>query len=150
MKDMAQPDGGVFTHEIRVGWGDCDPAKIAYTGRLPDFALQTIDAWWEHLMGYGWFEMNLEKGYGTPFVHLSCEFRSPVTPKHRLICKLKPARLGTSSLEFDFAAYQGGVPCYDARLVSVFIDPDGVRKIPAPDHVRAAIEPLVAATGSVR
>jgi hypothetical protein len=53
---------GRLPHEIRVGWGDCDPAKIAYTGRCPISALQTIDAWWEHLMGYGWFEMNLEHG----------------------------------------------------------------------------------------
>ena len=30
----------------RVGWGDCDPARIAFTGRLAAFALEAIDAWW--------------------------------------------------------------------------------------------------------
>ena len=24
----------IFVHEIRVGWGHCDPAQIAYTGHL--------------------------------------------------------------------------------------------------------------------
>ena len=73
-----------FIHEIRVGWGDCDPARIAYTGRLPAFALEAIDAWWEHqLGGDGWYQMELDRGTGTPFVHMSIDFRSPVTPRHR-------------------------------------------------------------------
>ena len=50
MTDQIAPAGegsgpDTFVHEIRVGWGDCDPAKIAYTGRLPAFALEAIDAW---------------------------------------------------------------------------------------------------------
>ena len=51
---MSQPDDAAFTHEIRVGWGDCDPARIAYTGHIPGWALQAIDAWWEaHLVLLG-------------------------------------------------------------------------------------------------
>ena len=151
MKDLTPPVvDGVFTHEIRVGWGDCDPAQIAYTARLPDFGLRTIDAWWEAILGYGWFEMNLEKGWGTPFVHLACNFKSPVTPRHRLVCKLKPVRLGRSSLAFDLAAYQNGVHCFDGDFVSVFVDSTTFESIAPPDHVREVIEPLIAATGSVR
>lgn len=141
---------GVFNYRIRVGWGDCDPAQIAYTARLPNFGLQTIDAWWEALMGYGWYEMNRDKGFGTPFVHLSCDFRAPVTPRHPLICKLKPVKLGTRSLEFDFAGFQDGVHCYDGRYVSAFVNTTTFRPIAAPEDVRAAIEPLVAASGTVR
>lgn len=78
-----------FVYEIRVGWGDCDPARIAYTGRLPAFALEAIDAWWEHhLDGDGWYQMELDRGTGTPFVHMSIDFRSPVTPRHRLMCEV--------------------------------------------------------------
>ena len=141
---------GVFTHLIRVGWGDCDPAQIAYTGRLPDFGLIAIDAWWEALMGYGWFVMNAQKGFGTPFVHLSCDFRAPVTPRHPLVCRLKPVKLGASSLEFDFAGFQDGVHCYDGRYVCVFVDSASFRTIPAPADLRQAIAPLIAATGSLR
>lgn len=32
-------------HDIRVTWGDFDPARIACTGRLPWFALDAINAW---------------------------------------------------------------------------------------------------------
>ena len=43
-----------FVHRIRASWADCDPAKIVYTGRLAWFALEAINAWWEHHGGAGW------------------------------------------------------------------------------------------------
>ena len=103
---MADASGSaVFEHEIRVGWGDCDPARIAYTGRLPVFALEAIDAWWEHVLGGdGWYQLELDRGFGTPFVHLSLDFRAPVTPRHRLKCEVWPTRLGRTSISFRMAS----------------------------------------------
>lgn len=141
---------GVFTRRIQVGWGDCDPAGIAYTARLPDFGLQTVDAWWREVLGYGWYEMNLDHGFGTPFVHLSFDFRAPVTARHGLDCRLKPVRLGTTSLEFDLAGYQDGTHCFDGCMISVFVDSRKLTKIPAPAEVRSRVAPLVAAEGRVR
>ena len=47
--DSASGASPPFVHFVRVGWGDCDPARIAFTGRLAAFALEAIDAWWEHV-----------------------------------------------------------------------------------------------------
>ncbi len=44
-----------FTHTIHVRWSDCNPAKIAFTGRIPYFALEAIDAWWECVVGDDWY-----------------------------------------------------------------------------------------------
>ena len=137
-----------FEHEIRVTWGDCDPARIAYTARLPWFALDAINAWWEHHMdGQGWFQLELDRGVGTPFVHLSMDFRSPVTPRHRLICKTWPARLGTSSIEFRVDGYQDGVLCFEGRFVCVFTVARAATLTtqPAPPDIRAIVEPLIPA-----
>jgi len=133
-----------FVHEIRVTWGDCDPAKIAYTGRLPEFSLQAINAWWEHYLGGdGWYQMELDRNVGTPFVHLSLDFKSPVTPRHRLMCEVWPSRLGTSSIEFRVVARQDGIVCFEGRFVCVFIIADGFRSQPAPPDIREIVEPLV-------
>ena len=133
-----------FVHEIRVGWGDCDPARIAYNGHLPGFALQAIDAWWEHqLDGDGWYQMELDRGTGTPFVHMSIDFRSPVTPRHRLACSVWPVALGQKSVTFRVEARQDGTLCFEGKFVCVFIEPSDFSAKPAPADYRAVIEPLL-------
>ena len=135
-----------FVYEIRVGWGDCDPAKIAYTGRLPDFALSAIDAWWEHTLGGdGWYQLEMDRGFGTPFVHLSMDFRAPVTPRHRLMCETFPVRLGTKSITFRVLGRQDGVLCFEGTFTCVFSIAGTVTTQSAPPDIREIVEPLIRA-----
>ena len=133
----------VFIHTVDVRWADCDPARIAYTGRIPYFALEAIDVWWEHHVGEDWFRMNIDRNVGTPFVHLSIDFRSPVTPRHRLHCKVRLLRLGESSVRFSVHGFQDGTLCFEGQFVEVFVEAGGLTKIPAPEDIRQRLEPLV-------
>ena len=136
-----------FIHRINVTWSDCDPAKIAYTGRIPNFALDAINAFWEHhLGGDGWYQMELDRGYGTPFVHMSIDFSRPVTPRHTLLCKVVPTRLGNSSIEFEVTGKQDDKVCFVGKFVNVFIVSNEFEKRSAPDEIRALIEPLIASS----
>ena len=132
-----------FTHEIRVTWGDCDPAKIVYTARIPWFALDAINAWWEAHLGGGWYQMELDRNVGTPFVHMSLDFRAPITPRHRLICEVKPLKLGTSSITFGVNGTQDGTLCFEGKFVCVFITADRFEKRAAPDDIRDIVLPLI-------
>lgn len=133
-----------FVHVIRVGWGDCDPAQIAYTARIPAWSLEAIDAWWEHhLDGDGWYQMELDRKVGTPFVHMSLDFRRPVTPRHRLQCVVAPVRLGTSSIEFRVTGHQNDAMCFEGRFVCVFTRAESFRKQPVPRDIRDIVEPLI-------
>ncbi|WP_299773422.1 thioesterase family protein [uncultured Tateyamaria sp.] len=134
----------VFEHAIRVTWGDCDPAKIAYTGRMPWFALDAINAWWEaHLGGDGWYQLELDRNIGTPFVHMSMDFRSPVTPRHRLICSVWPSRLGEKSVTFRVDGHQNGVLCFEGTFTCVFVVADQFKSCSAPPELRAVIAPHI-------
>lgn len=133
-----------FVHEIRVAWGDCDPAKIVYTARIPWFALDAINAWWEHYTdGNGWYQMELDRNFGTPFVHMSLDFRAPITPRHRLMCEVWPVKLGDTSIEFHVDGRQDGVLCFEGRFVSVFMTADTFKRQSPPDDIRALVEPLL-------
>ncbi|MDU8943137.1 acyl-CoA thioesterase [Ovoidimarina sediminis] len=132
-----------YAHEIRVTWGDCDPARIVYTARIPWFALDAINAWWEGHLGQGWFQLELDRNVGTPFMHMSLDFRAPVTPRHRLICEVAPTRLGTSSIAFRVNGLQNGTLCFEGRFVCVFTVANEFRKRAAPDDIRALVEPLL-------
>jgi 4-hydroxybenzoyl-CoA thioesterase len=140
---MTQGDGfraEGFVWQRRIGFGDCDPARIAYTGRIPEFALEAIDAFWETLLdGDNWFRMNVDQGIGTPFVHMEFDFTAPITPRAALQCHVKPVSLGNSSVTFSVTGTQDGRECFAAEFVSVFVSSPGFSKIPVPERIRAAL-----------
>ncbi len=132
-----------FIHTIRVGWADCDPALIAYTGRLPCFALEAIDAWWEEHIGFDWYRLNIDRNVGTPFVHLDLDFKSPVTPRHPLDCEVRLRALGESSVTFQVIGRQDSIDCFAGNFVSVFVVADAFEPQSAPPDIRSVIEPLI-------
>lgn len=133
----------MFEHEIRVTWGDCDPANIVYSGRIPGFALEAIDAWWEHYLGDDWYRMEMDRNIGTPFVHMSLDFRSPVTPRHRLKLKVWPTSLGETSIGFHVSGYQNEKLCFEGDFVNVFVVSNEFRKAPPPKEIRELVMPLI-------
>ena len=129
-----------FVWRRRVGFGDCDPPRIAYTGRIPEFALEAIDTFWEDLLdGDNWFRMNVDQGIGTPFVHMEFDFKAPITPRASLECQVKPISLGNTSLTFRVTGSQSGMECFIAHFVSVFVASPGLSKIRVPDRIRTAL-----------
>ncbi|MBS0126006.1 acyl-CoA thioesterase [Thetidibacter halocola] len=135
--------GDGFVHEIRVTWGDCDPAKIVYTARIPWFALDAINAWWEHHLGEGWYQLELDRGLGTPFVNMTLDFRAPITPRHRLLCAVRPVRLGETSISFEVLGRQDRVLCFEGRFTCVFVVAQDFRKCAPPDDIRDIVVPLL-------
>ena len=132
-----------FTHEITVGWADCDPAAIAFTGRIPYFALEAIDAFWREAVGADWYQLNLDQNIGTPFVHLSLDFSAPVTPRHRLTCTVEVSRLGNTSISFRVTGHQAATLCFQGNFTCVFVISDAMRPRRPPDAIRARIAPMV-------
>ena len=129
----------VFHHHIRIRWADCDPASIAFTGRIPYFALEAIVAWWEEHLGHDWYEMNVDKDIGAPFVHLSIDFRAPVTPRHILDCCVRLIKVGESSVRFSVVGRQDDAVCFKGEFVEVLTASAAHKKMPFPDAMRAKL-----------
>ncbi len=127
-----------FVHRCRVTWADCDVAQIAYTGRLPNFALDAIDAFWDATVGVDWYRMNLDYGIGTPFVRLAMDLHSPVTPRAPLDCAVAVARLGRSSIGFQVLGRQRERHCFTGDFVCVFVDATSFEKLEIPPAIRSA------------
>jgi len=141
---MADADGHAagarpFVHRVKVRWADCDPAQIAYTGRLPALALEAIEAWWEHHTGFDWYRINRDRGIGTPFVHMAMDFRSPVTPRHLLDFEVTVTKFGSRSITYSVRASQDDVLCFTGEFVIAFVDAPTFTSRPLPDDLRAAI-----------
>ncbi len=132
-----------FIHPIRIGWAHCDPAMIVYTGNIPGFALEAIDAWWEAKTGNNWFEMNVDMNTGTPFVHMTLDFRAPVTPRFMLHCEVRLLKIGTRSVRFGVKGFQDDKLCFEGEFVSVIVVADAMRPQAIPDRILRQISPLV-------
>jgi 4-hydroxybenzoyl-CoA thioesterase len=145
MSPSDSPRRPPFVHRITVRWADCDPAEIAYTGRLPYFALEAIESWWVEAVGLDWFAMHAERNYGAPFVHIDLDFRAPVTPRFPLDCEVTPTRLGKSSIAFRVVGRQDGQLCFEGNFVSAFVTSKPFAGRTTPPEIRALIEPLLEA-----
>ncbi len=132
-----------FIHTIKVTWGDCDPAKIAYTGRIPNWCLDAINAFLDHHIGGGWYFQEIDHDMGMPFVSMSLDFRAPVTPRYPLECEVWPERLGTTSVTFRVVGRQNGTLCFEGSFVEVFIQASTFTKQAPPERVRSVLEALV-------
>lgn len=129
-----------FEHQTLIHWGDCDPANIVYTGRIPNFCLDAIDAYLGDRAGGGWFIQENDNNMGMPFVRMEIDFRHPVTPRHPLVCRVWPAKIGTSSVTFRVEGRQDGVVCFEGLFIEVVTVADKFAKQPIPDHLRSVLE----------
>lgn len=142
VREIAAPAAALpppFVHRCRVTWADCDVAQIAYTGRLPNFALEAIDAFWDAALGVDWYRMNLDYGVGTPFVRLEMDFHSPVTPRWPLDCQVAVTRLGRSSIGFRVTGRQEERDCFTGNFVCVFVNATTFETLEIPDNLRTAV-----------
>jgi 4-hydroxybenzoyl-CoA thioesterase len=141
------PPPGPFVHSITVGWGDCDPAQIAYTASVLGWGLKALEAWCDICLGVNWFELNLNHGIGTPFVHMSYDFTAPITPRAVLECTVYVRQIGRSSLHHIVEGRQSGRLCFTGNMTSVFVAAAQLKPIAIPPNMRKSIELYAAGQG---
>jgi 4-hydroxybenzoyl-CoA thioesterase len=140
-----------FVHWRRISWGDTDAARIVYTARVPHFALEAIEAWYLDRLGVGFYDIVTEHGFGTPFVHMDIDFRSPMTPHDRIGTRVLLTRLGATSMNFALdSRTEEGRLCWTGNFACVFVRFEPYGPIPAPEFLRRALELEVALADSLR
>ena len=130
-----------FIHTRRIRWGESDPARIAYTARFLDFAMDAVEAFFQDRLGDGFYEMNVDRGIGTPFVRVELDFKSPLTPRDTLATEVRVTRVGGASLEFAVTGRVGERVAFQGRLVCAFVRGEGAEMgaIPVPEDYRAKL-----------
>jgi len=139
--DAGQVDGNIpLVYSMDVGWGDCDPAQIAYTSRIPEWGLRAIENWYRHCLGVDWYAINLRHGLGTPFVSLNCQFHAPITPDHALDTVTYVTRLGNRSLAHQVEGLQDDILCFTMNTTAAFVDASSMQSVPIPENARSRIQ----------
>jgi acyl-CoA thioesterase FadM len=129
----------LYVHRYQVAFSDTDAANIAFTGRFPNFCLDAIEGWFRDRLGTDWYRLNNDLDLGTPFVHLSVDMRSPLTPRDMLLTTVALARAGGSSLEFSVSGRTEteGRLSFSGRFLCVFVAKATMRATAIPPPFRA-------------
>ena len=121
-----------FSARTRVGFSDTDAQGIVYYGRYnPYFDIARV----EYLRGLGL----LHRDWGGDFVMRAndVEYFAPARFDDELDIHVRVARIGTTSITYEFAAYLAdGTLAVTAHQTLVNIDSATRRPVPVPDDFR--------------
>lgn len=122
-------------------WSDTDAARVIFTGRIADYIVEAIDHFMGEVLGCRWFEMNMDKGVGTPFVSVSFDVFKPITPRMTLNCAVFVEHVGNSSVTFRLDIYdQDENLLVTGKTVNVFVDSEALTKTEIPKDFRTRLE----------
>ncbi|MDA0361549.1 MAG: thioesterase family protein [Proteobacteria bacterium] len=86
-----------FTTDRMLRFGDCDISGTAYYPAYMNILNGVIEEFWS-VIGWPWHEIIWEERWGTPTVHLSCDFSKPSLFGEKLTFRLYVMKVGKSSL----------------------------------------------------
>lgn len=130
-------ESGVFIHTRRVHFGDSDAARIVYTPRFLEYAMEALEVFMADLIGYDWYTINKDHGFGTPFVKIGMEIKAPLRPGDRVNIAVLVDKVGGSSIHFRTVGRRGdGVVSFETSFVCVVADQEKEKAMPMPGPMR--------------
>jgi acyl-CoA thioester hydrolase len=125
-----------FSAQTRVGFSDTDAQSVVYYGRyMPYFDLARVE-YQRHL------DMLRAEAQDKQFVMraMTVEYHAPARFDDPIEIDVRIARIGSSSVTYEFAAYlEGDVLAVTATQTLVLVDMAGRRPTPVPDWWREKI-----------
>ncbi|MFC7078728.1 acyl-CoA thioesterase [Haloarcula halophila] len=122
-----------------VRFSDTDPFGIAHYPRIVDALHETSDMFMEEI-GYPFWEISQDHGFGLPLVEIDFEFESPVEAGDDVTIALTP-EVGTRSVRFDYTATCGGSVAFEGYEQRVCAEHGGGGAIEVPADLRDAMVP---------
>ncbi len=134
-----------FDVQLKVRFGDVDPAGIVYYPKIFDYIHEAFEELWDAYVGARYDQLLLERRIGFPLVHSEVEFHHPLHFGDRPIVRISCRRLGRSSIALRYRFHVGDRVCLEAKLTVVCVRLEGLAAIPVPEEYRAKFEALMEA-----
>lgn len=128
-----------FERVWTVRFSDTDPFGIAHYPRIVDAIHETSDMFVQEI-GFPFWEISRERGFGLPLVEMNFEFERPVEAGDDVTVELTPS-LGTRSVRFEYVARNDGEVAFSGYEQRVCAHQGGDGSMDLPDDLRAAMEP---------
>ena len=132
-----------FTTERMLHFGDCDISGTAYYPSYLNILNGVNEEFWT-VIGFPWHVIIWEERWGTPTVHLSCDFSAPSFFGETLTFNMNVVKVGRSSLTVEHEIFCGEEKRWSSRQVLAASDLDKHTSIAWPPAVREKLESFLA------
>lgn len=128
-----------FDRVWTVRFSDTDPFGIAHYPRIVDALHETADIFMQEI-GFPFWEITEQSGYGLPIVEMNCEFKNPVEAGDEvdISCVVD---LGSRSIRFSYVGRLDGTVVFSGYEQRVCAEKGG-GSIEIPSDLRAALAPF--------
>ncbi|WP_262177477.1 acyl-CoA thioesterase [Haloarcula laminariae] len=128
-----------FERTWTVRFSDSDPFGIAHYPRIVDALHETSDIFMEEV-GFPFWELSQDRGFGLPLVEIDFEFSSPVEAGDKVTIALTPD-VGDRSVRFEYTATCDGEVAFEGYEQRVCAEHGGGGAIEVPEDLRDALAP---------
>ena len=125
-------------------FGDCDISGTAYFPAYLDILNSVNEEFWASI-GYPWHDFIWKERWGTPTVHLTCDFSKPSFFGETLTFELGVLRVGRSSMKIRHRISCGEEVRWTSTQVLAASDLDRHISMPWPDAVRTKLNGWISA-----
>ncbi|HZF36115.1 MAG TPA: thioesterase family protein [Candidatus Angelobacter sp.] len=128
-----------FTLQQKVRFQHCDPAGIVFYPRYFEMVTATVEEWFAQRLGVPFETLHGPLGAAVPTVSMTVEFNAPSRLGDVLEFRLRPARIGRSSVGLSIAAYCGAEKRLSMESTLVFTRAGASKPDSWPEDLRARI-----------
>lgn len=127
-----------FSHPLRVRWAECDLQGIVFFGRYYEYFDLGMT---EYLRNLGFtYPTAFTDSDGDLFIkHSHCDYAGSASFDDELDVHTRIAKLGRSSIVFDFRVTRAGEVLATGEVVYVFADPEARTTLALPEDFREAV-----------
>jgi 4-hydroxybenzoyl-CoA thioesterase len=131
-----------FSTHITVRFGDCDPAGLVYYPVIFHYFHAAMEEFFAARCRVTYARLMREERIGFPTVNVQAEFLAPISYGDRVEIEVSVARVGESSVTFEYAARRGrdAMLCVRSTHVRVAMNLDTRRPVRVPDALRRAFD----------
>jgi 4-hydroxybenzoyl-CoA thioesterase len=128
-----------FTLQQKVRFQHCDPAGIVFYPRYFEMVTATVEEWFVQRLGVPFEMLHGPLGAAVPTASISADFHAPSRLGDVLEFRLKPTRIGRSSVGLSIEAYCGAEKRLSMESTLVFTKKGASKPESWPEEMRARI-----------
>ena len=129
----------VFRLSRIVEFNHCDPAGIVFYPRYFEMISATIERFFADRLDFGWHDLGLADGIGTPMGNINIDFINPSRLGETLDFELSVLRRGRSSVTVQVLCRCGGEVRFTCEATLVYANLPDRTSLPWPDPIRATM-----------